>query len=119
MIKKRERIAANPWGGERDVPRNFVHNNRFYNEIVMEYLAFEQHLPLSIEAIFYVPAGGCRDVRPQPWMGQATRSKCEAYARWAHEKLLERWPQEARSIPLLTLDMHSRESPFGVPLASG
>ena len=109
----RERIAANPGTWELDVDRSYIHWDKFYMEIVMEYLAFERNLPDSIEAIFYQPHG-CRDTRPQPWMGSATRTKCEQYARWAHERLQERWPKEAPSIPLLVFDVFAQENPLSV-----
>ena len=96
-----------------DVPRLFVPGfpENFYPELVLEYQTFYRNLPESIEAVFYMAGSeDCVDDQAQPWMGTPTRTKCEGYARWVHQKLVETWP--ANVPPLLVLDAWNRAAPF-------
>lgn len=95
------------------MPRHFVSEGGYYNEIVIEFDAFYSSLPESIDAIFYIE-GPCTDRRPQPWVPGRQQAKCEEYARWAHAELQRRWPQRARDIPLLRLNPRNWTEPFSL-----
>jgi hypothetical protein len=113
-IAVRDRIAAargQTW--ERDAPWDFVKEGGFYNELVFEFDAFHAALPDSIDAIFFI-RDDCFQPRMQPWIPGQQEFKCEEYARWAHAELQARWPDRARHIPLVALDVFNWEAPLSM-----
>ena len=70
-----------------------------YNEVIVDTRALQDHLPSSVEALFYVAGSS-----------MAT----EAFVRQAYDKFTRRYGLEAEAFPLLVLDPSSPSAPFAV-----
>ena len=78
-------------------------DHKFYNELILDDQEYKDHLPHSIDAVFFLPTA-CDDVFDGP--------KCEAYARGAHRNLLRHFELTEEQLPLVRFDYNNWERPF-------
>ena len=64
---------------EASSPQHTLCVRAVYNEVILDDKTFVRSLPLSIDAVFFLPSA-CDDIFDGP--------KCEAYARGAHRNIL-------------------------------
>lgn len=85
-------------------------DHKFYAELIFDVPRYEAALPHPIEAVFFLWDGlrqrgmDCADAHDG--------TKCETYARAAHQRILEYFNLEAYEVPLVTLDLWNWERPF-------
>ena len=74
-----------------------------YNEVILDDKTFVRSLPLSIDAVFFLPSA-CDDTFDGP--------KCEAYARGAHRNILRHFELTEAQLPLVLFDYFNFDEPF-------
>ena len=72
-----------------------------YNELVMDADAWQDHMPQTIEAVFYPTHSECD-------------SSCRSKAETTHSKFLREFGVSSDDYPLLKLDVSDWNSPFSV-----
>jgi hypothetical protein len=93
-------------------------DHKFYNELVLDPLAFKELLPHSIEAVFYQPGTTGKDCFDAfNILIKAKMHKCEDYARAAHRAFVNHYGLSDHDVPLLKLAIFNWDAPFSEPLS--
>ena len=84
-------------------PQKKWNDNKYYNELIFDASYYVEHLPDSIEAVFYLD-DNCGDAYDGP--------KCKDYGWGAHHAIASHFGLDSKRLPLLKLDLWNWEAPF-------
>jgi len=99
MMRVREEVRAN----NLRPPQKMWNDNKYYSELIFDAAFYTQHLPHSIEAVFYLD-DDCGDAFDGP--------KCREYGIAAHRAIVSHFGLDAKAMPLLKLDLWNWQAPF-------
>jgi hypothetical protein len=80
--------------------------DRGYNEVVLSEERWQERMPSTVEAFFYLNTNGC-----------STSPQCKQRVQLAYQRFVDAYPQSG--VVLLTLDPHDWEKPFAVVPSPG
>ena len=101
MMEVREEVRRN----KLKPPSKMWNDGKYYNELIFDAAYYTEHLPDSIEAVFYLD-DDCGDSYDGP--------KCRDYGYGAHAAIASHFGLDADRLPLLKLDLWNWNAPFSV-----
>lgn len=105
MMQVREEIRFN----ELRPPQKMWNDGKYYNELIFDAQYYLDHLPDSIEAVFYMD-DDCGDSFDGP--------KCRDYGIAAQRAITQHFGLEDERLPLLKLDLWNWDEPFADSFAA-